>query len=113
MAKIGECAVVISKGSNANGQWRIWSDGTYEVWGSVSSINPTDGKSTINYPVALPAKSRNISIAQLSSTYASSIPATIIADSSITTTGFSAVTLQASDSKAVTSGYVWRVIYQP
>lgn len=113
VAKIGECAVVISKGSNANGYWRIWSDGCYELWGSVTSISATTGRSNITFPVALPAKSRFISISQLSSTYATYVPATIVADGTISTTGFSAVTLRADDLTYSTSGYVWRVIYQP
>lgn len=111
-AKIGDCAVVVSAGSNVNGQWRIWSDGTYEMWGAPVSLS-ADGTGTVTFPIALPAKSRNILITQLTSGTATNVISTMVRDPTISPSGFKTTTAYAADGTPSVSGYVWRIIYTP
>ena len=102
--------MVISQGANANGNWRAWSDGTYEMWGSGGSIDNT-GRSQVTYPIALPGVPRTIFLQQLCGGSPTLLVGTQLYDLNRTTTGFVAYTLQGSG-QPFNAGYVWHLIYK-
>lgn len=53
-----KCAVVTKTGANANGRYRIWSDGTIEQWGN--AVANSSGNAAVNYPIALPGPAQII-----------------------------------------------------
>lgn len=102
---------VVSRGTNANGSWTIWSDGSTEVMGAWSSI--VNGLATVTYPIALPSVSRMISIAERTSTdpgvnTPKNIHTSTILDDTVTKTGFKA-RCQLLDGQASSSAFSWRV----
>lgn len=54
----GRAAVVTKTGGNANGKYRIWSDGTIELWGQ--GLANMEGNASVNYPITLPGPATNI-----------------------------------------------------
>lgn len=58
-----KCAVITKTGSNANGKYRIWSDGTIEQWGT--AVANSSGNAAVNYPIALPGPAQKISTTPL------------------------------------------------
>lgn len=111
---LGEAVYVISRGTNVNGSWTIWSDGSTEVMGAWQSI--INGLATVTYPIALPSGSRMISIAERTSTDPGlntprSIHTSTVLDDTVTKTGFKA-RCQLLDGAASSSAFSWRV-YAP
>ena len=109
-----EAVYVISRGTNANGSWTIWSDGSTEVLGAWQSI--TNGLATVTYLIALPSASRMISIAERTSTDPGvntprNIHTSTVLDDTVTKTGFKA-RCQLLDGQASSSAFSWRV-YAP
>lgn len=52
-ADVGAMAVdAIQSGSNSNGSWIKWPDGTMECWGQVSGTSDSSGYLTVTFPVA-------------------------------------------------------------
>lgn len=102
-------AVVVEQGSNINGKWRRFSDGSIEMSGR-SPIIASDGTINVVYPIALPGQTRDICITQLTNQLAAVLIGTIISDVSISSTGFQTKTLTASGA-ASTSAYQWRAFY--
>lgn len=54
----GRSAVVTKTGGNVNGKYRIWSDGTIELWGQ--GLANMEGNASVNYPITLPGPATNI-----------------------------------------------------
>lgn len=51
--QVGAMAVdAIQSGSNSNGSWIKWPDGTMECWGQVSGTSDSSGYLTVTFPVA-------------------------------------------------------------
>lgn len=102
-------AVITSQGSNINGKWRRFSDGSIEMSGR-SPVISDNGVINVTYPVALPGITRDISITQLTNQLATGLIATIVSDTSFTPTGFQTKTITANGSPS-TSAYMWRAFY--
>lgn len=103
--------VITSKGTNANGQWRVWADGTYEMWGAGGTIDASTGLSHVNFPIAFPSAPRTIFLQQMCGGRPGALVNTQLDDSTRTTTGFNAYTLDAS-AKGISAGYMWHAIYR-
>lgn len=103
---------ITSRGRNANGVWTIWSDGAIEVYGT-SGVHDA-GKATITYPIALPAISRYISIAERLSTdrTVNAVHVSMIIDNEVTASGFTA-RCQSFDGTQSANSFSWRVMYAP
>lgn len=112
---LGEAKYVISRGSNANGTWVIWSDGAVEVMGYTPSI--TTGLATVTYPIELPQLSRLISIAERLSadpgTATNLSHVSMVIDALTTKSGFQARCTMSSTGMASSSGFSWRVYCAP
>ncbi|WP_261287587.1 hypothetical protein, partial [Serratia liquefaciens] len=111
---LGEAKYVISRGSNANGVWAVWSDGAIEMHGHGPSI--VDGLATITYPITIPKVVRYISMAErLSGDSGSSVTqahVSMIIDSTVTTSGFKA-RCQMYNGSPSSNGFSWRVYCPP
>ncbi|ECR5031949.1 phage tail protein [Salmonella enterica] len=112
---LGETAkapYIASRGRNANGSWIIWSDGAIECMGGSANL---DGLAIVTYPIALPQRSRDITIAELIATDPgsfNSVHSSMVIDSEITNTGFKA-RCQMYDGSISASSFSWRVYYAP
>lgn len=111
---LGEAKYVISRGSNANGVWAVWSDGAIEMHGHGPSI--VDGLATITYPITIPKVVRYISMAErLAGDSGSSVTqahVSMIIDSTVTTSGFKA-RCQMYNGSPSNNGFSWRVYCPP
>ncbi|WP_395490372.1 hypothetical protein ACG1VR_05105 [Cedecea davisae] len=107
---LGEAKYVTNRGSNVNGDWTIWSDGTIELNGYRSTI--VDGLATVIFPINLPKVAVNISIAEhLSVDLGSSVQqlhVSMVLDDTITTSGFKA-RCQFINGFPSAYGFSWRV----
>ena len=111
---LGDAKFVVSRGKNANGVWVVWSDGAVEVYG-YSPSSMVDGLATVTYPIALPAGSLYISIAErLASDPGSTnvLHSSMVIDQTVTKTGFKA-RCQMYNGSASGSSFSWRVYCAP
>lgn len=111
---LGEAKFVVSRGSNVNGVWAIWSDGAIEMHGHGPTI--VDGLATITYPITLPKVVRYLSIAErLSGDSGPSVTqahVSMIIDNTVTTSGFKA-RCQMYNGNPSSNGFSWRVYCPP
>ncbi|HHY2609940.1 TPA: phage tail protein [Enterobacter hormaechei] len=111
---LGTAKFVTSRGSNANGSWVIWSDGAIDVFGS--SVSIVSGLATVTYPIALPAVSRFISLAERLPSDAGSgmnrAHISMVIDPTVTASGFQA-RCQYFDGTAANNAFSWRVYCAP
>ncbi len=111
---LGEAKYVISRGSNANGVWAVWSDGAIEVFGTGGSND--NGLAKVVYPIALPKLSRFISIAERIGTdyggTSNNGHVSMIVDDRVTNTGFY-VRCQMYDGRPSPNAFSWRVYCAP
>ncbi|NIF30569.1 hypothetical protein F3J29_00230 [Enterobacter sp. Cy-643] len=107
---LGNAKFVTNQGSNVNGDWTIWSDGTIELNGYRSTI--VDGLATVIFPITLPKLAVNISIAEhLNTDLGSSVEqlhVSMVIDDTITTSGFKA-RCQTINGGPSGYGFSWRV----
>jgi len=111
---LGDAKFVVSRGKNANGVWVAWSDGAVEVYG-YSPSSMVDGLATVTYPIALPAGSLYISIAERLASDPGSINvvhSSMVIDQTVTKTGFKA-RCQMYNGSASGSSFSWRVYCAP
>ncbi|EMV6138343.1 phage tail protein [Escherichia coli] len=108
---LGTAKFVTQRGKNANGEWIVWSDGAIEVFGTAATI--VNGIATVNYPIALPTASKNISIVPRSATDPGSKTfTTTVIDSGLTAAGFQAKNL-FTDGTTSPNQFSWRVYSAP
>ncbi|SMG51796.1 hypothetical protein [Cedecea sp. NFIX57] len=107
---LGNAKFVTSRGTNANGNWTIWSDGSIELSGYNSTI--VEGLATVTFPITLPKVAVNISIAEhLSVDLGSSVQqlhVSMVVDNTITTSGFKA-RCQLANGSPSGYGFSWHV----
>lgn len=112
---LGEAKFVISRGSNANGKWIIWSDGAIELTGYTPTI--INGLATVTFPIELPALSRYISIAERlpddPGTSSNASHVSMVIDGLTTTAGFKARCIMSATGNPSNYGFSWRVYYAP
>lgn len=108
---LGNAKFVTTRGRNASGEWIIWSDGAIEVFGISAGI--ANGIANVNYPIALPTASKNISIQPRSAADpgATSFTTTVI-DEGLTASGFRAKNLFANGTNSPNQ-FSWRVYSAP
>ncbi|EJE0175503.1 phage tail protein [Escherichia coli] len=107
---LGKGIAVADQGSNANGKWRKYSDGSIELMG-FSAAPGSDGLTSVVYPIALPSipNSSAISVSQFSSSMPTTPITTIVLAETLSTTGFQSRTLTSAGPTG--SGFSWRVFY--
>ncbi|EMK3552773.1 phage tail protein [Escherichia coli] len=107
---LGKGIAVADQGSNANGKWRKYSDGSIELMG-FSAAPGSDGLTSVVYPIALPSipNSSAISVSQFSSSMPTTSITTIVLAGTLSTTGFQSRTLTSAGPTG--SGFSWRVFY--
>ncbi|EKR4916075.1 hypothetical protein P8H85_003347 [Escherichia coli] len=107
---LGKGIAVADQGSNANGKWRKYSDGSIELMG-FSAAPGSDGLTSVVYPIALPSipNASAISVSQFSSSIPTTPTTTIVLAGSLSTTGFQSRTLTSAGPTG--SGFSWRVFY--
>ncbi|EHG6164150.1 phage tail protein [Escherichia coli] len=112
---LGEAKFVISRGSNANGKWIIWSDGAIELMGYTPTI--TNGLATVTFPIELPDISRYISIAERLAddpgASSNSTHVSMVIDKLTTRAGFKARCTMSATGNPSSNGFSWRVYYAP
>lgn len=105
-----KCAVITKTGSNANGKYRVWSDGTIEMWGDgVANMN---GGAVVNYPMTLPAKAQFIGATPLFLSSFSNRPTnTVMNVTDLTTTTEATFIVRRSDGTTSADGFFWSAKY--
>ena len=105
-----KCAVIVKTGSNANGKYRIWSDGSIDMWGNgIANVN---GDALVNYPIALPAAAQNVTTTPLVLSTGSNRPATsVMLVTDLTTATKATFIVKRSDGTTSADGFYWSVNY--
>ncbi len=107
-----KCAVVTKTGSNANGKYRIWSDGTIEVWGN--AVANISGNAAVYYQISLPAPAQVITTTPLllssATPYKVRVPMVITDLTDATKATFLVL---RSDGTTSADGFYWSARYAP
>lgn len=105
-----KCAVIVKTGSNANGKYRIWSDGSIDMWGNgIANVN---GDALVNYPIALPAAAQNVTTTPLVVSTATNRPTTsVMVVTDLTTATKATFIVKRSDGSTSADGFYWSVNY--
>ncbi|EOB3111594.1 hypothetical protein ACIJH7_003613 [Yersinia enterocolitica] len=105
-----KCAVIVKTGSNANGKYRIWSDGSIDMWGNgIANVN---GDALVNYPIALPAAAQNVTTTPLVLSTGTNRPATsVMVVTDLTTATKATFIVKRSDGTTSADGFYWSVNY--
>ncbi|MDA5487860.1 phage tail protein [Yersinia kristensenii] len=111
----GKTMVIVNRGRNANGYWKIYNNGTIEMHGFTSPR--TDGTADVILPIPLPAPVQ-IDNVFLTSHFKTNAPATLrgvlVNDSTATTTttSFAVIAMNGSGVDNGGHGFSWRLIYE-
>ena len=105
-----KCAVIVKTGSNANGKYRIWSDGSIDMWGNgIANVN---GDALVNYPIALPAAAQNVTTTPLVLSTGTNRPTTsVMVVTDLTTATKATFIVKRSDGSTSADGFYWSVSY--
>ncbi|HFK4603026.1 TPA: hypothetical protein ACGZ2M_003062 [Citrobacter farmeri] len=105
-----KCAVIVKTGSNANGKYRIWSDGSIDMWGNgIANVN---GDALVNYPIALPAAAQNVTTTPLVLSTGTNRPTTsVMLVTDLTTATKATFIVKRSDGTTSADGFYWSVNY--
>lgn len=105
-----KCAVIVKTGSNANGKYRIWSDGSIDMWGNgIANVN---GDALVNYPIALPAAAQNVTTTPLVLSTGTNRPTTsVMVVTDLTTATKATFIVKRSDGSTSADGFYWSVNY--
>ncbi|HGY5795821.1 TPA: phage tail protein [Citrobacter farmeri] len=105
-----KCAVIVKTGSNANGKYRIWSDGSIDMWGNgIANVN---GDALVNYPIALPAAAQNVTTTPLVLSTGTNRPTTsVMLVTDLTTATKATFIVKRSDGSTSADGFYWSVNY--
>ena len=105
-----KCAVIVKTGSNANGKYRIWSDGSIDMWGN--GIANMNGDALVNYPIALPAAAQNVTTTPLVLSTEANRPITsVMVVTDLTTATKATFIVKRSDGTTSADGFYWSVNY--
>ncbi|EPZ5494932.1 gp53-like domain-containing protein [Citrobacter farmeri] len=105
-----KCAVIVKTGSNANGKYRIWSDGSIDMWGNgIANVN---GDALVNYPIAIPAAAQNVTTTPLVLSTGTNRPTTsVMLVTDLTTATKATFIVKRSDGTTSADGFYWSVNY--
>lgn len=105
-----KCAVIVKTGSNVNGKYRIWSDGSIDMWGNgIANVN---GDALVNYPIALPVAAQNVTTTPLVVSTATNRPTTsVMVVTDLTTATKATFIVKRSDGSTSADGFYWSVNY--
>ncbi|HFK4758614.1 TPA: phage tail protein [Citrobacter farmeri] len=105
-----KCAVIVKTGSNANGKYRIWSDGSIDMWGNgIANVN---GDALVNYPIALPVAAQNITTTPAALSTGTNRPITsVMVVTDLTTATKATFIVKRSDGTTSADGFYWSVNY--
>lgn len=106
-----KAVVIESQGSNANGKWRKYTDGTYEAEGFISA-NPTSGIAVVPLPIQFPAAPTTILVTQYIQDTSSLLGLTTVINSLSGATGFQTKSVDLTGA-AYALGFSWRATYAP
>lgn len=105
-----KCAVIVKTGSNANGKYRIWSDGSIDMWGN--GIANANGDALVNYPITLPAAAQNVTTTPLLLSTATNRQArSVMVVIDLTTATKATFVVKCSDGSTSADGFYWSVNY--
>ena len=105
-----KCAVIVKTGSNANGKYRIWSDGSIDMWGN--SIANVNGDALVNYPITLPGPAQNITTTPLLLSTGTAQPTTsVMVVTDLTTATKATFVVKRSNGTTSADGFYWSVNY--
>ncbi|EOB3111840.1 hypothetical protein ACIJH7_003877 [Yersinia enterocolitica] len=105
-----KCAVIVKTGSNANGKYRIWSDGSIDMWGN--GIANANGDALVNYPITLPAAAQNVTTTPLLLSTATNLQArSVMVVIDLTTATKATFVVKCSDGSTSADGFYWSVNY--
>ncbi|MGM7832290.1 gp53-like domain-containing protein [Yersinia enterocolitica] len=105
-----KCAVIVKTGSNANGKYRIWSDGSIDMWGN--GIANANGDALVNYPITLPAAAQNVTTTPLLLSTATNRQArSVMVVIDLTTATKATFVVKCSDDSTSADGFYWSVNY--
>lgn len=105
-----KCAVIVKTGSNANGKYRVWSDGSIDMWGN--GIANANGDALVNYPFALPAAAQNITTTPAALSTGTNRPITsVMVVTDLTTATKATFLVKRSDGTTSADGFYWSANY--
>ncbi|XAG64962.1 hypothetical protein MRM81_16095 [bacterium 19GA11TI05] len=105
-----KCAVIVKTGSNANGKYRIWSDGSIDMWGN--GISNANGDALVNYPITLPAAAQNVTTTPLLvSSAINKQSRSVVVVTDLTTNTKATFLVKRSDDSTSADGFYWSVNY--
>lgn len=106
-----KAVVVENQGSNANGKWRKYTDGTFEASGFISA-NPATGIAIVPLPVQFPAAPTTILVTQYIHDTSSRPGLTTVINSLSGATGFQTMSVDLTGAPYAL-GFAWRATYAP
>lgn len=105
---LGKGICVADEGSNANGKWRRFTDGSFEAWGFATP--PSNGISIISLPIEFPASPTDIQISQYTPDASGLLGATVVIANLVGANGFQTKTI-SFDNQPLSLGFSWRAFY--
>ncbi|EMV3718557.1 phage tail protein [Escherichia coli] len=106
-----KAVVVENQGSNANGKWRKYTDGTFEASGFISA-DPATGIAIVPLPVQFPAAPTTILVTQYIHDTSSRPGLTTVINSLSGATGFQTMSVDLTGAPYAL-GFAWRATYAP
>ena len=106
-----KAVVLENQGSNANGKWRKYTDGTFEASGFISA-DPATGIAIVPLPVQFPAAPTTILVTQYIHDTSSRPGLTTVINSLSGATGFQTMSVDLTGAPYAL-GFAWRATYAP
>ena len=106
-----KAVVVENQGSNANGRWRKYTDGSFEAEGFIGA-NPETGIAIVPLPVQFPAAPTSILVTQYIQDTSSRPGLTTVINSLSGATGFQTMSVDLTGAPYAL-GFAWRATYAP
>lgn len=106
-----KAVVVENQGSNANGRWRKYTDGSFEAEGFIGA-NPETGIAIVPLPVQFPAAPTTILVTQYIQDTSSRPGLTTVINSLSGSTGFQTMSVDLTGAP-YSLGFAWRATYAP
>lgn len=109
--RLTKAVVVENQGSNANGRWRKYTDGSFEAEGFIGA-NPETGIAIVPLPIQFPAAPTTILVTQYIQDTTSIHGITTVINSLVGATGFQTRSVDLTGAPYAL-GFSWRATYAP